>query len=73
MPKVVLKRKLKKKAGKAKGESKATVKAPKIKRKKRADVTKSSAKAGKLIVKLPLSQQQLPFSQQLETLAAKQT
>ena len=73
MPKVALKRKLKKKAGKAKGESKATIKAPKIKRKKRVVVTKSSAKAGKLIVKLPLGQQQLPFSQQLQTLAAKQT
>ena len=72
-PKVALKRKLKKKAGKAKGESKATVKAPKMKRKKRADATKLSAKAGKLIVKLPLGQQQLPFSQQLQTIAAKQT
>ena len=71
-PKVALKRKLKKKAGKAKGEGKATVKAPKFKRKNRADITKSSAKAGKLIVKLPLGQQQLPFSQQLQTLAAKQ-
>ena len=39
--KVVLKRKLKKKAAKAKGEDKATVKAPKIKRKKKADATKS--------------------------------
>ena len=73
MPKLVLKRKLKKKAGKAKGESKATVKTPKMKRKKRADATKSSAKTGKLIVKLPLGQQQLPFSQQLQTIAAKQT
>ena len=73
MPKVALKRKLKKKARKAKGDDKATVKASKIKRKKRVDVTKSSAKAGKLIVKLPLGQQQLPFSQQLQTLAAKQT
>ena len=72
-PKVALKRKLKKKAEKEKDEENATVKAPKIKRKKRADVTKSSAKAGKLIVKLPLGQQQLPFSQQLQTLAAKQT
>ena len=71
--KVALKRKLKKKAGKAKGKDKATVKAPKINRKKRADATKSSAKAGKLIVKLPLGQQQLPFSQQLQTLAVKQT
>ena len=73
-PKVALKRKLKKKARKAKGESKATVKAPKMKKKKkRVDVTKSSAKARKLIVKLPLGQQQLPFSQQLQTLAPKQT
>ena len=70
--KVVLKRKLKKKAAKVKGEDKATVKAPKIKRKKKANATKSSAKAGKLIVKLPLGQQ-LPFSQQLQTMAAKQT
>ena len=70
---VALKRKLKKKAGKAKCESKATVKAPKIKRKKRVDATKSSAKPGKLIVKLPLGQQQLLFSQQLQTIAAKQT
>ena len=71
--KVALKRKLKKKARKAKGESKATVKAPKMKRKKRADATKLSAKVRKLIVKLHLSQQQLPFSQQLQTIAAKQT
>ena len=72
-PKGALKRKLKKKAEKVKGEGKATAKVPKIKRKKRSDVAKSSAKAGKLVVKLPLSQQQLPFSQQLQTLAAKQT
>ena len=71
--KVALKRKLKKKAAKAKGEDKATVKAPKMKRKKKADATKSSAKAGKLIVNLPLGQQQLPFSQQLQTMAVKQT
>ena len=75
VPKVTLKRKLKKKAKKAKGEGedKTTVKAPKIKKKKRAETTKSSAKVGKLIVKLPLGQQQLPFSQQLQTMAAKQT
>ena len=72
VPKGALKRKLTKKAKKVKGEGKATAKAPKIKRKKRADITKSSAKAGKLVVKLPLGQQQLPFSQQLQTLAAKQ-
>ena len=67
-----LKRKLKKKAEKVKGEVKAIGKAPKFKRKKRADITKSSAKARKLVVKLPLGQQQLPFSQQLQALAAKQ-
>ena len=75
VPKVTLKRKLKKKAKKAKDEveDKATIKVPKIKKKKGADATKSSAKVGKLIVKLPLGQQQLPFSQQLQTMAAKQT
>ena len=72
MPKLVLKRKLKKKAAKTKGEDQATVKAPKMKKKKRATATKSSAKAEKLIVKLPHGQQQLPFSQQLQTMAAKQ-
>ena len=71
MPKLVLKRKLKKKTAKAKGEDQATVKAPKMKKKKRAAATKSSAKAEKLIVKLPHSQQS--FSQQLQTLAAKQS
>ena len=70
--KLVLKRKLKKKAAKVKGEDQATVKAPKMKKKKRAAATKSSAKAEKLIVKLPHGQQQLPFSQQLQTMAAKQ-
>ena len=34
--------------------------------------TKSSAKAEKLAVKLPHGQQQLPFSQQLQTMAPKQ-
>ena len=72
VPKIVLKRKLKKKAAKVKGEDQATAKAPKIKKKKKADATKSSAKAGKLVVKLPLGQQQLPFSQQLQTMAVKQ-
>ena len=56
-PKVALKRKLKKKARKVKVEDKATVKTPKMKRKKRVDIIKSSAKAGKLVVKLPLGQQ----------------
>ena len=71
VPKVTIKRK--KKAKKAKGESedKATAKSPKMKKRKKADATKSSAKAGKLIVKLPFGQQ--PFSQQLQTLAAKQS
>ena len=72
VPKLVLKRKLKKKAAKVKGEDQATVKAPKLKKKKRATATKSSAKAEKLVVKLPHVQQQLPFSQQLQTMAAKQ-
>ena len=72
VPKLVLKRKLKKKAAKAKGEDQATVHAPKLKKKKRATATKSSAKAEKLVVKLPHGQQQLPFSQQLQTMAAKQ-
>ena len=72
VPKLVLKRKLKRKAAKAKGEDQATVKAPKMKKKKRAAATKSSAKAKKLIVKLPHGQQQLPFSQQLQAMAAKQ-
>ena len=72
VPKLVLKRKLKKKAAKAKGEDQATVKAPKMKKKKRAAATKSSTKAEKLVVKLPHGQQQLPFSQQLQTMAAKQ-
>ena len=72
VPKLVLKRKLKKKAAKAKGEDQATVKAPKLKKKKRATATKSSAKAEKLVVKLSHGQQQLPLSQQLQTMAAKQ-
>ena len=72
VPKLVIKRKLKKKAAKVKGENQTTVKAPKMKKKKRAAATKSSAKAEKLIVKLPHGQQQLPFSQQLQTMAAKQ-
>ena len=72
VPKLVLKRKLKKKAAKAKGEDQATVKAPKMKKKKRAAATKLSAKAKKLIVKLPHGQQQLPFSQQLQAMAVKQ-
>ena len=57
VPKLVLKRKLKKKAAKTKGENQATIKAPKMKKKKRATATKSCAKAEKLIVKLPHGQQ----------------
>ena len=72
VPKLVLKRKLKRKAAKTKGEDQATVKVPKMKKKKGAAATKSSAKVEKLIVKLPHGQQQLPFSQQLQTMAAKQ-
>ena len=71
MPKVTIKRKKKAKKAKGEGEDKATAKSPKMKKRKKADAIKSSAKAGKLIVKLPLGQQ--PFSQQLQTLAAKQS
>ena len=71
VPKVTLKRKKKAKKAKGEGEDKATAKSPKMKKRKKADAAKSSAKAGKLIVKLPLSQQ--PFIQQLQTLAAKQS
>ena len=35
-------------------------------------ISGTSAKAEKLAVKLPHNQQQLPFSQQLQTMAAKQ-
>ena len=71
MSKVTLKRKKKAKKAKGEGEDKTTAKSPKMKKRKKAEATKSSAKAGKLIVKLPLGQQ--PFSQQLQTLAAKQS
>ena len=72
VPKLILKRKLKQKITKAKHEDQATVKAPKMKKKKKATATKSSTKAEKLVVKLPHGQQQLPFSQQLQTMAEKQ-
>ena len=72
VPKLILKRKLKKKVTKAKNEDQATVKVPKLKKKKKATATKSSAKAEKLVVRLPRGQQQLPFSQQLQTIAEKQ-
>ena len=68
-----LKRKLKKKITKAQKEDQAAVKAPKLKKKKKATATKSSAKAEKLVVRLLRGQQQLPFSQQLQTMAEKQT
>ena len=71
LPKVTVKRRKKAKKAKGEGENKAAAKSPKIKKRKKTDVTKSSAKAGKLLVKLPLKQQ--PFSQQLQTLAAKQS
>ena len=70
VPKLVLKKKLKRTVAKMKVEDQATVKTPK-KKKKRAAATKSSAKAEKLIVKLPHGQQQLPFSQQLQAMAVK--
>ena len=72
VPKLILKRKLKKKVTKAQKEDQATVKALKLKKKKKATATKSSAKAEKLVVRLPRGQQQLPFSQQLQTMAEKQ-
>ena len=51
VPKVTLKRKNKAKKAKGEGEDKATAKSPKMKKRKKAEATKSSAKAGKLIVK----------------------
>ena len=73
VPKLILKRKLKKKVTKAQEEDQAAVKAPNLKKKKKATATKSSAKAEKLVVRLPQGQPQLPFSQQLQTMAEKQT
>ena len=73
VPKLILKRKLKKKVTRAQEEDQATVKVPKLKKKKKATATKSSAKAEKLVVRLPRGQPQLPFSQQLQTMAEKQT
>ena len=72
VPKLILKRKLKKKITKAKEEDQATVKAPKLKKKKKATAAKSSAKTEKMVVRLPHGEQQLPFSQQLQTMAEKQ-
>ena len=72
VPKLLLKRKLKKKITKSKNEDQATIKVPKLKKKKKATATKSSTKAEKLVMRLPQGQQQLPFSQQLQTMAEKQ-
>ena len=72
VPKLILKRKLKKKVTKAQEEDQAAVKALKLKKKK-ATAMRSSAKAEKLVVRLPRGQPQLPFSQQLQTMAEKQT
>ena len=72
MPKLILKRKLEKKITKAKKEDQAAVKAPKLKKKKKATAAKSSAKTEKMVVRLPHGEQQLPFSQQLQSMAEQQ-
>ena len=72
VPKLILKKKLKKKITKAKKEDQAAVKVPKLKKKKKATATKSSAKAEKLVVRLPRGEPQLPFSQQLQSMAEQQ-
>ena len=66
VPKVTLKRKKKAKKAKGEGDDKSVAKVPKIKKRKKTNATKSSGKAERLIVKLPLGQQ--PFSQQLQNL-----
>ena len=71
VPKLILKRKLKK-ITKAKKEDQAAVKVPKLKKKKQATATKSSAKTEKMVVRLPHGEQQLPFSQQLQSMAEQQ-
>ena len=73
VPKLLLKRKLEKKITKSKKEDQAAVKVPKLKKKKKATATKSSAKTEKMVVRLPHSEQQLPFSQQLQSMAKQQT
>ena len=70
VPKITLKKKKKAKKSKGEGEDEPTTKVPKIKKRKKTDATKSSDKAEKLIVKVPPRQ---PFSQKLQTLAAKQS
>ena len=72
VPKLILKRKLKKKITKAKKEDQAAVKAPKLQKKKKATAAKSSAKTEKMVVRLPHGKQQLPFSQQLQSMAEQQ-
>ena len=72
VPKLILKRKLKKKITKAKKEDQAAVKVPKLKKKKQATAAKSSAKTEKMVVRLPHGEQQLPFSQQLQSMAEQQ-
>ena len=72
VPKLILKRKLKKKITKAKKEDQAAVKVPKLKKKKQATAAKSSAKTEKMVVRLPHSEHQLPFSQQLQSMAEQQ-
>ena len=71
VPKLILKRKLKKKITKAKKEDQAAVKVPKLKKKKQATTAKSSAKTEKMVVRLPHGEHQLPFSQQLQSMAVQ--
>ena len=72
VPKLILKRKLKKKITKAKKEDQAAVKVPKLKKKKKATAAKSSAKTEKMVVRLPHGEHQLSFSQQLQSMAEQQ-
>ena len=71
VPKLLLKRKLKKKITKAKQEDQAAVKVPKLKKKRKTTAAKSSAPE-KMVVKLPLGERKLPFSQQLQSMAEQQ-
>ena len=71
VPKLILKRKLKK-ITKAKKEDQGAVKVPKLKKKKQATTAKSSAKTEKMVVRLPHGEHQLPFSQQLQSMAVQQ-
>ena len=72
VPKLILKRKLKKKITKAKKEDQAAVKVPKLKKKKKTTAAKSSAQPEKMVVRLPLGKRKLPFSQQLQSMAEQQ-